>query len=280
MKTSGLWLIVSAAALVAHASTAAADVVPTNQPVAGQSQGAWTVNWWQTMVPLPADQNPSTDPDGSSAAAGDLGSVFMLAGTFSGTASRTITVQSDQHHFVPLFGLVYINSEGETEAEMRGWADEDMPFAVGLFADLNGTPLVADLLTQRIDSPPGLFDLTFNPDNIFRLPPGTYGCVATGYWLMLEPLAIGTHTLEFGGGSLGNPFVPDFLVNLTYTINVVPASCEADVNADGLVNFFDLAAYLDLFNAGDPAADLASPPGVLNFFDLAAYLDLYNTGCP
>lgn len=48
----------------------------------------------------------------------------------------------------------------------------------------------------------------------------------------------------------------------------------------GVLNFFDLAAYLDLFNAGDPAADLAPPFGVLNFFDLAAYLDLYNAGCP
>ena len=48
----------------------------------------------------------------------------------------------------------------------------------------------------------------------------------------------------------------------------------------GVLNFFDLAAYLDLYNAGDPTADLAPPFGVLNFFDLAAYLDAYNTGCP
>jgi hypothetical protein len=57
-------------------------------------------------------------------------------------------------------------------------------------------------------------------------------------------------------------------------------ACEADLTGDGLLNFFDLAAYLDLFNSGDPAADLAPPTGVLNFFDLAAYLDLYNAGCP
>lgn len=59
-----------------------------------------------------------------------------------------------------------------------------------------------------------------------------------------------------------------------------PAGCAADIDGNGELNFFDLAAYISLFNAGDPAADLAEPFGVLNFFDLAAYLDLFNAGCP
>ncbi len=58
------------------------------------------------------------------------------------------------------------------------------------------------------------------------------------------------------------------------------AGCPADLTGDGALNFFDLAAYLDLFNTQNPAADLAPPAGVFNFFDLAAYLDLYNAGCP
>lgn len=59
-----------------------------------------------------------------------------------------------------------------------------------------------------------------------------------------------------------------------------PSSCPPDFDGNGELNFFDLAAYLSLFNAGDPAADLAEPFGVLNFFDLAAYLTLFNAGCP
>tara|TARA_R110000782_G_scaffold210192_5_gene298297 strand:+ start:784 stop:2922 length:2139 start_codon:yes stop_codon:yes gene_type:complete len=46
------------------------------------------------------------------------------------------------------------------------------------------------------------------------------------------------------------------------------------------LNFFDLSAYLSLYNANDPSADLAAPFGTLNFFDLSAYLALYNAGCP
>lgn len=48
----------------------------------------------------------------------------------------------------------------------------------------------------------------------------------------------------------------------------------------GVLNFFDLATYLDLYNSQAAAADIAAPFGVLNFFDLSAFLDLYNAGCP
>jgi hypothetical protein len=59
------------------------------------------------------------------------------------------------------------------------------------------------------------------------------------------------------------------------------SGCPADLAEPfGQLNFFDLAAYLALYNAQDPGADLAEPFGAWNFFDLAAYLTLYNAGCP
>lgn len=59
------------------------------------------------------------------------------------------------------------------------------------------------------------------------------------------------------------------------------AGCPADLAEPfGQLNFFDLAAYLSMYNAQEPGADLAEPFGVWNFFDLAAYLTLYNAGCP
>ena len=62
--------------------------------------------------------------------------------------------------------------------------------------------------------------------------------------------------------------------------------CPADLfpsNApDGQLNFFDLSAYLGLFNAQDPAADFFPDggDGQFNFFDVSAYLAAYNAGCP
>ncbi len=72
---------------------------------------------------------------------------------------------------------------------------------------------------------------------------------------------------------------------------VVGNPCPADLagnpdgTPDGLLNFFDVSAYLTLFGAGDMAADLAgnpdgTPDGLLNFFDVSAYLTLFGMGCP
>tara|TARA_R110000782_G_scaffold45706_5_gene101288 strand:+ start:8693 stop:9394 length:702 start_codon:yes stop_codon:yes gene_type:complete len=70
------------------------------------------------------------------------------------------------------------------------------------------------------------------------------------------------------------------LVSVCLTLSTAPA-CPADLAEPfGSLNFFDLAAFLSLFQTGDPAADLAAPTGVFNFFDLSAYLSLYNAGCP
>ncbi len=86
-------------------------------------------------------------------------------------------------------------------------------------------------------------------------------------------------------GDLNGDGLPDLVIGYSGNTCIrvffaIPQTCPADLNGDGLVNFFDLSEYLTLFNAQDPAADLAAPFGVLNFFDLSAYLDLYNAGCP
>jgi len=56
--------------------------------------------------------------------------------------------------------------------------------------------------------------------------------------------------------------------------------CPADLDNNNTLNFFDVAAFLTLYNANDPAADLAAPSGTFNFFDIAEFVSLYNAGCP
>jgi hypothetical protein len=107
-----------------------------------------------------------------------------------------------------------------------------------------------------------------------------------------------TGWINFSGGALATPANPARIdpatrrfrgyawgenigwINLDDPNVFVRLLCGADINGDGLLNFFDVAAYIALYNAQDPAADLAAPFGTLNFFDLAAYITLYNAGCP
>ncbi|MEM9373652.1 MAG: GC-type dockerin domain-anchored protein, partial [Planctomycetota bacterium] len=59
--------------------------------------------------------------------------------------------------------------------------------------------------------------------------------------------------------------------------------CIADTNCDGLVNFFDVALYIDLFTSGDDRADIhpsGAGDGINNFRDLLLYLDFFRLGCP
>lgn len=56
-------------------------------------------------------------------------------------------------------------------------------------------------------------------------------------------------------------------------------ACMADFNTDGVLDFFDIADFLDAFSAQDPSADLTHD-WVFDFFDVAAYLDAYSAGCP
>lgn len=58
-----------------------------------------------------------------------------------------------------------------------------------------------------------------------------------------------------------------------------PAACLPDFTGDGVLNFFDVSAYLVAFQNQDPIADF-NPDGVFNFFDVAAFVAAFSAGCP
>lgn len=59
-----------------------------------------------------------------------------------------------------------------------------------------------------------------------------------------------------------------------------PFGCNpADLTGDGVLNFFDVSAFLSAFSKGDPVADFTGD-GVFNFFDVSAFLGEFAAGCP
>jgi hypothetical protein len=59
-----------------------------------------------------------------------------------------------------------------------------------------------------------------------------------------------------------------------YYQDVLP--CPADLNGDGLLNFFDVSAFISAFSGG---ADY-NGDGATNFFDVSAFISDFNAGCP
>ncbi len=67
----------------------------------------------------------------------------------------------------------------------------------------------------------------------------------------------------------------------TITLDYGAEACVADfAEPFGVLDFFDVQAFLTLFSQMDPAADLAPPMGVFDFFDVQVYLGAYSAGCP
>lgn len=58
-----------------------------------------------------------------------------------------------------------------------------------------------------------------------------------------------------------------------------PCNSPANINCDAQLNFFDVAAFIQLYNAQDPIADFNND-GLFNFFDVAAFIGVFNQGCP
>jgi hypothetical protein len=74
-------------------------------------------------------------------------------------------------------------------------------------------------------------------------------------------------------GLSGNEIVDDVQMWL-------PGGCDADLNNDQMVDVFDLLSYLDMWFAGDAAAELTGDdPASIDVFDLLAYLDGWFAGC-
>ena len=70
--------------------------------------------------------------------------------------------------------------------------------------------------------------------------------------------------------------MPDSLVSYDLSGCVL---CPADLTGDGVVNFFDVSAFLVAYTGGEPGGDW-NGDGVINFFDVSGFLVDFNAGCP
>ena len=85
-------------------------------------------------------------------------------------------------------------------------------------------------------------------------------------------------TQDGHGNDLADIAPPDF-GHLMESTNEVITVCLADLNSDGVLNFFDVSAFLTAFTGGDPVGDL-NGDGLYNFFDVSVFLQSFAAGCP
>ena len=85
-----------------------------------------------------------------------------------------------------------------------------------------------------------------------------------------DPLPPGGLPVPRGG-------LPD--ISLLPSISEGLPPCPADMNGDGVLDFFDVQQFLQWMAAQDPRANL-NGDALIDFFDLQLFLSLYSAGCP
>ncbi len=202
-------------------------VLPPHSHAFGKTYGEWGAEWWQWAASIPLDENPIVDPTGENCDLGQSGKVWFLAGTsFGGLVTRTCTVPAGKAIFFAIINFLndYPCPEPPTFQPASGQSLEDflteganavIDQVTELEVEVDGVPL-QNLFNYRATSE--LFTFTGDPsltavDSCITGSP-QFG-VSDGYWIMLRPFSVGSHTIHFRGEISAFGFVTDTTHNLT-----------------------------------------------------------------
>jgi hypothetical protein len=193
-----------------------------------------SAQWWQWALSIPTSVNPMLDGTGGNCMVGQRGKTWFLAGTFfGGNASRTCFVPEGVSLFLPIVNAVNINTphvcgqKGDLSVQqLRDASDAFIRGVTTLTAELDRRPLTNVLRVESV-----VFPVTLPEDNVFDAPCQSIGNVPagvfspgvdTGYYLMLDPLPVGSHRLTFHAE---NPS-QNFSAKVTYDLRVVRVSSK------------------------------------------------------
>lgn len=165
----------------------------------------------------PASGNPLLDEDGVLAQVGNNGPVFFVAGSILGAPTvRTFTVPAGRPIFFPVINNLLIETPPpECAGSVACALARVSPFiddATALKATLDGLNLLATGVSAFRQTSSALFSIALPDDNLFGAPKGSYDAVSDGYWVAVEGLSAGPHTLAFGATS--GTFLVDVTANL------------------------------------------------------------------
>jgi hypothetical protein len=191
-----------------------------------------SAEWWQWALSIPTPVSPPLDPTGALCVVGQRGSVWFLAGNFleGGTGTRTCAVPEGVVLFFPVINNVNIDSPNVCGQDsnripvevLRSASAASTDAATNLLAELDGSP-IGNL--HRVQSK--VFAVALPEDNVFDapcanlggVPAGIYSpAVDDGFYVRLNPLTVGSHTLHIHAENPSTSFVTD----VTYNLTVVP----------------------------------------------------------
>jgi hypothetical protein len=251
---------VAGAIALAMPASAATTVLPPGSTVAGQSIANWTAGWWTRYWQYPSALiDPATGNIPSTL--NNDGPVFYIPTTNGnptrGQATINFSVPYGRPILVPILPFNDLEAasidgnapladrEHAADVVVAGWLSSVNP--ASLFASIDGTPVSnpGNYLEQT-----GYFSAgPTSPSSIAAAGGVTVGDdlfpnKAAGYWLMIEGLTLGQHTVDFGGMSdayapvancCTNGQIGPYAVDVIANIDVVPEPSSAFLALTGFL---------------------------------------------
>ncbi len=250
-----IWMLAAAVAVVLgmQAGPALADppekiYVDIDEFIEGQDYGRWAADWWEWGIGTPGPTNPLVDMTGAFCDQRQVETdVWFLAGFLGdpgGPVVRECTVPEGRFLFFPLINsaaAAFLSDppDERTEEFLRERARCEV--GVELFLEVDGVEVEEDedlqkLFTGASGSQSPLFSIQVTPDNLFGLPESVlpeflFSPVAEeGYYIMLEPLAPGEHTIHWTATGCSSP---DNTQDITYHVTVEGGEASAAASGGG-----------------------------------------------
>ena len=218
-------LIPTAAAIVL------AVFLPAGAGVAKNSNAAFpqlSSEWWQWVLSIPPSINPLLDTTGENCMVGQHGTTWFLAGSWvSGPVTRQCDIPQGATLFFPVINEINFDTPGQCDQGAplpstfyRSLSAAFVNGAANLSVTLDGVSAGPMHRTQS-----QVFEVALPDDNLFLgactpdLTGGVYSpAVDDGFYVRLNPLSVGAHTLHIHAE---NP-TAGFTLDVTYDLNVVP----------------------------------------------------------
>jgi hypothetical protein len=204
------------------------NVLPPNSHPDGKTYGQWSASWWKWAMELPVTgpiPHPFFDDPAFDVTEGQRGDVWFLAAPF-GTVVRNITIPHGKALFVGLLNAESSDLEGlgSSAHDQRTNAIWQANHIMNVTCSVDGLA-VKNIAKYRVVSP----QFTFNAPTpwLFGTTGGAGTSVADGYYVMVEPLCAGSHTIRYSGGihfavAEGDPYDYDASLDMTYHLTVLP----------------------------------------------------------
>lgn len=215
--------LLGALSLVGCAARALTEdyLLPPHATVAGKTLGEYSAEWWQWALSIPLAKSPVADLTGEKCSSGQHGNVWFLAGTYeSHPVKRHCAVPQDKYIFFPVINMVYWRPVDRVVSckEVKRAAAINNDYLKFIDVQVDGVDIPS--MKEHREVSPGCFNVFAKIPEAVKAPPG-YPAASDGFWIMLQPLPLGRHTIHFRAAydRPGSPY-GDLTQDVSYDIEI------------------------------------------------------------